>query len=154
MSDRNDLTELLDADGFLVDAGCWDAELAQALADRVGLEALPDSHWRVIDELRAHQQRTGSLPVQQTLCREAGLGPDCLSGLFGGNDPGSGDMAQSSGPTRSPSERPERRFPVVRGRHAGAGRRVGVGATDACSVLRESKGPKRARCSGGITMDW
>lgn len=84
MIDPDQLDALLDPDGFLADPTQWTPELARQLAQRVDLETLEDAHWRIIDHLRAQFEQAGTLPVQQTLCRELELTPDCLRVWFGG----------------------------------------------------------------------
>lgn len=76
--------DLLDEYGFLKEPDLWSRDLALGLAAEMNLGELSETHWRLIDHVRAHYLETGMLPVQSTLCRELELDSDCIIDLFGG----------------------------------------------------------------------
>jgi tRNA 2-thiouridine synthesizing protein E len=75
---------LFDDDGFLVDQGLWNAEVARAIAEDAGVPALSDKHWRVIDHVRERFFALGSLPNLRRVCRATSLSQVEIYGLFGG----------------------------------------------------------------------
>jgi tRNA 2-thiouridine synthesizing protein E len=79
-----DLGQLFGANGFLVDPDRWDPDLAQRIAEEVGIEELGDAHRKVIDYLREHYLEFGSLPWEAHVCKSLDLHPDCIHALFGG----------------------------------------------------------------------
>lgn len=52
----------VDAEGFLTRPEEWDANLARALADQIGI-ALTDRHWEVLRFLRADYAERGQTPT-------------------------------------------------------------------------------------------
>ena len=75
---------LFDEEGFLEAPEYWSRDLALGIAAELGVKELSEAHWLVVDKLRAQYLQSRRLPVQQTLCRELGLGPECIHTLFGG----------------------------------------------------------------------
>jgi sulfur relay (sulfurtransferase) DsrC/TusE family protein len=75
-----------DPDGFLKDPYRWTQPLAQHIAEVDGLGRLMADHWRVIGTLRRHFLEEQDVPPEQRLCRESGLGDECIVDLFGPDD--------------------------------------------------------------------
>ena len=75
---------LLDADGFLVDAGSWDRSTATRIAETLGIRELTLAHWAILCYLRRHYLGTGALPWEAHVCRELGMHKGCIHSLFGG----------------------------------------------------------------------
>lgn len=72
-----------DEDGFLAKPRMWTPQLAQIIADLDGIGPLGDAHWNIIDYLREHYHRCGSLPVMSHVCRKQHLDPTAVRRLFG-----------------------------------------------------------------------
>jgi tRNA 2-thiouridine synthesizing protein E len=71
-----------DEDGFLADPGVWNKELAQQIASKDGVGDLSDAHWAVIQQLRDHYFKSGTLLPPNLACQISQLDPDCVPGLF------------------------------------------------------------------------
>jgi tRNA 2-thiouridine synthesizing protein E len=81
----------LDRDGYLRELADWSPEVATALAATEGI-ALTDTHWAVIEVLRAFYDRHEIAPNNRALVKAVGqaLGAELgrsvtLMGLFGGS---------------------------------------------------------------------
>jgi len=59
----------LDEEGFLVDAGQWFPEVAEALASRDSVR-LGEDHWWLIEFVRDHHARYGNPPLMRVLVAE------------------------------------------------------------------------------------
>jgi TusE/DsrC/DsvC family sulfur relay protein len=66
-----------DEEGYLARLEDWSPDVAEAMAERDGL-ALTESHWQVIDFLRAYYQEYAFAPAVRILIRAIGkrMGPD------------------------------------------------------------------------------
>jgi len=73
-----------DAEGFLWEPDDWSEEVALALAQESGLEALDAAQWRVIRFLREFYQANGRAPLNRQLKSGTGLSLKELEGLFPG----------------------------------------------------------------------
>jgi len=71
-----------DEDGFLIDPLSWTPELAIGIADTDGLMTLTPEHWKIIDYLREHYLKSGTLPVMNHICRVNHLERHCVHILF------------------------------------------------------------------------
>ena len=71
-----------DEDGFLVDPARWTPDVSREIARCDGMPALTPDHWQVIDYLRDHYLRFGTLPVMNHVCRVSHLAPHCVTDLF------------------------------------------------------------------------
>lgn len=71
-----------DEDGFLCDPLEWTREVAQQIAGEDGVGRLGDEHWAVIQQLREHYLRFGSLLPVGHVCRLSALDPKCVTALF------------------------------------------------------------------------
>jgi len=85
----------VDAEGFLLDPGQWNEQVAEAIARERGIERLTDRHWLVITFMRKTFLETGSAPSIRTLGKASGVevkelyqlfpkGPAKLAALIGG----------------------------------------------------------------------
>lgn len=64
----------LNEEGFLLDPGLWDEELALALArQEEGLEALTEAHWAVIRFIRGHFLEHQAAPMVRLVCKGSGV---------------------------------------------------------------------------------
>jgi tRNA 2-thiouridine synthesizing protein E len=77
-----DKAAVFDEHGLLIDPDDWSPELAQQLADRAGLGALTDRHWRFLKALREYYRKFGSPPPPHRICRELHLPRGCGHELF------------------------------------------------------------------------
>lgn len=59
----------LDAEGFLLDREQWSVEVAEALAERDGVQ-LGEDHWWLIEFVRDHHARYGNPPLMRVLVAE------------------------------------------------------------------------------------
>jgi len=73
----------LNEEGFLVNPGLWDEELAMALAKQEeGLEELTDAHWSVIRFIRGHFMETEAAPMVRQVCKGSGVPLKQIYDLF------------------------------------------------------------------------
>jgi tRNA 2-thiouridine synthesizing protein E len=64
----------LNEEGFLVDPGLWNEELAAVLAlSEEGLDRLTDDHWAVLRFIRAHFLETQNAPMVRSMCKSTGV---------------------------------------------------------------------------------
>lgn len=84
MSTIQEIPDLFSANGFLVDPDIWDRDLALRIAAQFDLIELKESHWTVIDYLREHYLRNGTVPWEGNICRDLDLVENCVYRLFGG----------------------------------------------------------------------
>ena len=73
--------EQFDGDGFLIDPGSWNEELARRLAVDEGIAELSDEHWAIIHLLR-DKYLNGGLPAVSHVCHVNHFYSDCLPDLF------------------------------------------------------------------------
>ena len=64
---------LFDGEGFLWHPEDWTEGVAEALAAESGLEALTETHWRVLRFLREYYLRNGRAPLNRQLTKATGL---------------------------------------------------------------------------------
>lgn len=79
-----EIRDLFDDNGFLVDPDLWDRDLALRIAAQLGIRELEESHWAVIDYLREDFLTNATPPLEKDVCRELDLVEDCVQRLFGG----------------------------------------------------------------------
>jgi tRNA 2-thiouridine synthesizing protein E len=72
-----------DADGFIIDPGLWNEDMAQLIARTDGIGKLTDKHWRVIHYLREHFLKNHTIPIMHHVCRVTHQNPHCVTDLFG-----------------------------------------------------------------------
>ena len=76
-------TVALNEEGFLVEPGLWNEELAAALAKaEEGLDALSAEHWAVIRFIRAHFEEKQGAPMVRAVCKGTGLRLQQIYDLF------------------------------------------------------------------------
>jgi dissimilatory sulfite reductase related protein len=64
----------LNEEGFLVDPGIWNEEIALLLArHEEGLDALGDHHWAVIRFIREHFLQHQAAPMVRSICKSTGV---------------------------------------------------------------------------------
>ena len=62
----------------------WSPELAERVAERVGISPLEQEHWRVIAACREETARAGQPPTLPRIQELTGLGAREIARLFGG----------------------------------------------------------------------
>ena len=72
-----------DADGFIIDPGLWNEDMAQLIARAYGIGNLTARHWRVIHYLRERFLENHTIPVMRHVCRVTHQNPLCVTDLFG-----------------------------------------------------------------------
>ena len=84
VTDARILSVVFDEDGFLQDQALWTEGLAERLANAADLGPLTSRHWEAIRFIRDKYLTTGGLPLMRHFCRQLGMRPDAVKGLFGG----------------------------------------------------------------------
>jgi tRNA 2-thiouridine synthesizing protein E len=74
----------LDDEGFLLERGLWDRDVAQRLAAEQGLGPLSPTQWLIIDFVRDKYYRLGALPPMRNMCRKLGVDREAVKKSFGG----------------------------------------------------------------------
>lgn len=69
-------------EGFLTDPSQWTPEIAEALADEVGIGPLNDQHWKVIGFCREDAAREGQPPGLRRISKLSGVNMKDLYQLF------------------------------------------------------------------------
>jgi len=77
-----DKTVDFDNDGFMVDAGLWDDEVARAIAGEEGIEEMSEDHWRIVKFIREYWEEHGLAPPVRLICQELGIGVRQIYKLF------------------------------------------------------------------------
>jgi len=72
----------VDEDGLLCDPGKWNEEVAEAMADRLGIDYLSADHWLVIYALRNYYQRFAVAPAMNNICHQYGKDGLWVHNLF------------------------------------------------------------------------
>ncbi|GLH73333.1 sulfurtransferase TusE [Geothrix limicola] len=73
----------LNEEGFLVEPGLWNEDLARVLArEEEGLETLDEEHWAVIRFIRAHFEEKQGAPMVRAVCKGTGLRLQRIYDLF------------------------------------------------------------------------
>jgi tRNA 2-thiouridine synthesizing protein E len=71
-----------DKEGFMTNPGDWTREIATALAQEEGIEALTPQHWRVIEFSRSDFQAKGEPPGLRRITKAGGVPTKELYTLF------------------------------------------------------------------------
>ena len=84
MSTRDIAGKTIDFDdeGFMTDPNVWDKDVAETLADDLGISPLTDRHWAVIEFCRSDFQAEGEAPTLRRISSEAGVPTKELYKLF------------------------------------------------------------------------
>lgn len=72
----------LDEDGFLTQPEIWNRDIACFLAQDEVPGALTDDHWKIVDCLRQHYQKSHTLPPVRLLCEVTHCDVTCIYRLF------------------------------------------------------------------------
>jgi tRNA 2-thiouridine synthesizing protein E len=76
-------TIVLNDDGFLMEPGEWDEEVALALAQaEEGLDDLTDEHWKVISYIRGYYEEKEMAPMVRKVCKNSGFSLRHIFELF------------------------------------------------------------------------
>ena len=68
----NGKTIEFDNDGYLADSSQWDENLAQSLAQDVGIDDLTDDHWKVINYIR-REHAAGTELTMRKVSKQSGV---------------------------------------------------------------------------------
>jgi tRNA 2-thiouridine synthesizing protein E len=71
-----------DEEGFMVNANEWTAEIAEVLAEEIGITSLTGDHWKVIDFSRADFVQKGEAPGLRRITKMGGVPTKQLYKLF------------------------------------------------------------------------
>jgi TusE/DsrC/DsvC family sulfur relay protein len=63
----------VDEEGFLLDPGEWDDEVALLLARTDGIEEMSEKHWQVVRYIREYYLEHKLAPMIRKLCESTGL---------------------------------------------------------------------------------
>ena len=63
----------IDEDGFIQRPEQWNQDVAKALAQTEGVDAMTDEHWKVVNYLRDYYLEFGIAPMIRKLCKETGF---------------------------------------------------------------------------------
>ena len=74
--------QLLDEDGFLIDANTWTPTFSKRGALEIGVH-LDERHWALIELIRDKYLRLGALPLMRTVCKASGFEKSELKLQFG-----------------------------------------------------------------------
>lgn len=72
----------VDDEGFLTEYDEWSKELAGTLASNIGIDALTDDHWAVIDFLRSDFVEQGETATLRRVATVGGIPTKSLFQLF------------------------------------------------------------------------
>ena len=72
----------VDDEGFLTEYDEWSKELAETLASNIGIDALTDEHWKVIDFLRSDYVEQGETATLRRVATVGGIPTKSLFQLF------------------------------------------------------------------------
>ncbi|MDD4209973.1 MAG: TusE/DsrC/DsvC family sulfur relay protein [Bacteroidales bacterium] len=62
-----------DGDGFLVNPGIWNVDIAVEIAKEDGIQNLTEQHWSVIHVIRNNYLEKGMAPMIRVICKETNL---------------------------------------------------------------------------------
>jgi TusE/DsrC/DsvC family sulfur relay protein len=71
-----------DEDGFMADPNEWSADIAEALAEEIGIAPLSEGHWKVIEFSRNDFASTGEAPTLRRITKNSGVPTKQLYQLF------------------------------------------------------------------------
>ncbi len=81
-AELNGKTLELDEDGFLQNPDLWNADIAQFFAEKEGIGALTDEHWKVINMIRNYYLQFGIAPMIRKVCKDTGFELKYIYQLF------------------------------------------------------------------------
>lgn len=78
----NEIRLTVDQDGFLQEPERWNERIALALASTEGLASLSESHWKLIEYIRAYYREFDIAPMIRKMCKETGFSLKQIYELF------------------------------------------------------------------------
>jgi dissimilatory sulfite reductase related protein len=72
----------VNAEGFLLDSSQWTPEIAQQIAQEVGISPLTERHWKVLTFCREDAARQGQSPGLRRIAKLSGVDMKELYQLF------------------------------------------------------------------------
>jgi tRNA 2-thiouridine synthesizing protein E len=63
----------VDEDGFIADPAQWDEKVAGSLAVTEGVDALSETHWKLVNYLRDYYLKYNIAPMIRKVCKDTGL---------------------------------------------------------------------------------
>lgn len=69
-------------EGFLVNPGDWNKDIAVEIARTEGIADLTEDHWKVIDFCREKAEASGAAPTLRQITKGAGIPTKALFALF------------------------------------------------------------------------
>lgn len=78
----NDIKLTVDQDGFMQEPERWNERIALALASTEGLASLNESHWKLIEYIRAYYREFDIAPMIRKMCKETGFSLKQIYELF------------------------------------------------------------------------
>ena len=99
MTDEILSTVAFDSEGFMMDANCWNPEIARAIAAREGIQ-LTDRHWVVINYARDEYKTKGDAPTLRKITKNTDVNTKELYQLFPG---GPGKLAAKVAGLKKPT---------------------------------------------------
>jgi TusE/DsrC/DsvC family sulfur relay protein len=82
VKEYNGVTVDVNDEGFLTDHTQWTTEVAQGIADEVGLGQLTEKHWTVINYCRDDHAAEGQAPGLRRISKRSGVNMKELYQLF------------------------------------------------------------------------
>ena len=79
-----DMTLAVNEDGFILEPGRWNDEVAAALAATNGVGQLTAKHWKIVRYIREHYIEFQVPPLIRKLCRQTGVQLKEIYELFPG----------------------------------------------------------------------
>ena len=76
------VTVEVDAEGFLASADTWNRDVAEGIAQELGIAPLSDRHWKVIDFCRGDAASQGQAPGLRRIAKMSGVPMKELYQLF------------------------------------------------------------------------
>ena len=71
-----------DQDGFMIDPGLWDEQVAAAIARDESIEEVSDKHWAIVNFIREYWQEHDLAPPVRLICKEVGVSVREIYKLF------------------------------------------------------------------------
>ena len=72
----------LDKDGFMLEPGLWDEEVAAAIARDEGIEEIGEKHWAIVNFIREYWKEHDLAPPVRLLCKESDVSVREIYKLF------------------------------------------------------------------------
>jgi len=72
----------VDDDGFLMNPEAWDENVAQALAEREGVEDFTDDKMEIVKFMRVYYKKFNAFPILNYVCKNIHQPRECVSEQF------------------------------------------------------------------------